>query len=120
MLWRGAGDITVHHQDALHAVTQLVSGVRYGLFVVDASNTLVPAAAAAASDAVTGDELVGGGRDGDSGNGGSSSSSGVIEPTQEMVADFLTRITREDLLAASGTSDTSTASKASGIEHEVA
>jgi len=37
---RFAGTITVHDRDILHAVTQLHSGVRYALFVVDQANGL--------------------------------------------------------------------------------
>lgn len=40
VLERQAGDISIHGRDVLHAVTQLTSGTRYGLFVVDVSNGL--------------------------------------------------------------------------------
>ena len=40
MLKRQAGDITKHNYEVLHAVTRLISGTRYSLFVVDRSNGL--------------------------------------------------------------------------------
>lgn len=40
VLQRNAGYLTVHDTRVLHAVTRLVSGTRYSLFVVDSSNGL--------------------------------------------------------------------------------
>ena len=41
VLDRQAGDITKHGTKTLHAVTQLTTGTRYSLFVVDRDNGLV-------------------------------------------------------------------------------
>ncbi len=40
VLERVSGDITIHNQQVLHAVTRLIKGDRYSLFVVDKSNGL--------------------------------------------------------------------------------
>ena len=40
VLQRQAGDFTKHSCDVLHAVTRLISGTRYSLFVVDRANGL--------------------------------------------------------------------------------
>lgn len=37
---REEGFVSIHKRDILHAVTRLISGVRYSLFIVDESNTL--------------------------------------------------------------------------------